>query len=172
MLQLPGAAILRVNVAMATASRRPDLRRRSIWKSPRSWEGGEKPGSWQCGPGQVSSIWRSSSQAYSSCQVTMANGTLPDDNIPLVRVVMAERCRLAGYLLTATLVSAPMCTALAQAPEGAQPSGACYQVIAGRAGSQPAGTILLNRCSGQTWMLIRTRQSVGDGIDGGQVAYR
>jgi hypothetical protein len=96
----------------------------------------------------------------------------PDDNRPLARVVMAGRCRLAGYLLTAALISAPMCTALAQSPEGAQPSGACYQVLAGRAGSRPAGTILLNRCSGQTWMLIQARQSVADGIDGGQVAYR
>ena len=99
-------------------------------------------------------------------------GSSASDQIPMGTINMADRCRLVGYLLTATLVSDPICGALAQAPEDAQPSGACYQVIAGRAGSQPAGTILLNRCSGQTWMLIRTHQSAGDGIDSGQVAYR
>ena len=34
----------------------------------------------------------------------------------------------------------------------------CFNVVAGPSEMQPAGAILVNRCSGQTWMLLRIYQ--------------
>jgi hypothetical protein len=70
---------------------------------------------------------------------------------------MAGHCRLVGYLLAATLVSNLVSGAIAQTPEVGEPTRACYEVIAGRVDSQSEGAILVNRCSGQTWILVRTR---------------
>jgi hypothetical protein len=69
---------------------------------------------------------------------------------------MGERSQFVGYLLAAALVSNLPFEAIAQALEASQPSGACYEIIAGREATRVEGAILLNRCSGQTWILTRT----------------
>jgi len=69
---------------------------------------------------------------------------------------MAGQCRFLGYLVAATFVAGLMSGALAQTPEVDQPSGACYEVMAGRVDTQTEGVILLNRCTGRTWILVRT----------------
>jgi len=43
------------------------------------------------------------------------------------------------------------------------PKGACFDIIAGNTDTQLAGTILLNRCSGQTWILVRNQRRTADG---------
>jgi hypothetical protein len=62
----------------------------------------------------------------------------------------------AGYLfafcfVALTLLGLPIEAARAQ--DG--PTGACFSIIAGRADTPEAGTFLLNRCSGQSWILMR-----------------
>jgi hypothetical protein len=66
-------------------------------------------------------------------------------------------------VLAATLVGSLTCGARAQTPEVAESRGACYKVVAARSEPQPEGAILLNRCSGQTWILIRPHgKATGD----------
>jgi hypothetical protein len=56
--------------------------------------------------------------------------------------------------------------AFAQAPEATPPHGACFDVVRSPT-DEAAGAILLNRCTGQTWLLVRTRRKHSD-----LVAYR
>jgi len=44
----------------------------------------------------------------------------------------------------------------AAAPAQAQTPGACFEVVAAQAGVQPA--ILVDKCSGKTWQLIKGRR--------------
>jgi hypothetical protein len=69
---------------------------------------------------------------------------------------MAGQCRFLENLIATTCVAGFMSGALAQTPEVDQPSGTCYEVIAGRVDSQTEGVILVNRCNGRTWILVRT----------------
>lgn len=87
-------------------------------------------------------------------------------------MIITRRHAFAACLLAGALAGAPTLRALAQAPEAMQPNGACFEVVATHAGTQPEGAILLNRCSGQTWMLVRTRQPSEKDGNGGQGAYR
>jgi hypothetical protein len=86
-------------------------------------------------------------------------------------MIMARRQAFAGCLLAVALAGAPTLRALAQAPEAIQPNGLCFEVVATYIGT-PDGAILLNRCGGQTWILVRTHQPIGKKGDCGQVAYR
>ena len=59
----------------------------------------------------------------------------------------AAQCLIASTLLLALAIGQ------ASAQERAQ-HGACFDVVAAPSETQPAGAILLNRCSGQTWILV------------------
>jgi hypothetical protein len=54
----------------------------------------------------------------------------------------------------------------AQAQDAPTPNGACFDV-ARPPGGEAAGAILVNRCTGRTWILVGGRKRHGD-----QVAYR
>ena len=47
-------------------------------------------------------------------------------------------------------------------PTSAQPSdsGPCFEVIAPRPNSQPRSPVLLDRCSGRTWLLVRNADGI------------
>ena len=61
------------------------------------------------------------------------------------------RCLIAGALIG---ISAGGACAQASAPEAA-----CFEVLVGPSETKPAGAILLNRCNGQTWLLVRTYEA-------------
>jgi len=54
----------------------------------------------------------------------------------------------------ATVALAALLVALV--PARAQTPGACFEVVAAQAGVQPA--ILIDKCSGRTWQLIKSRR--------------
>lgn len=82
---------------------------------------------------------------------------------------LLARCRRAGGLLAAALTGTFMVVvtgpaASAQGAEGTPPSGACFDIVRSDA---TVAAILLNRCTGQTWILVRRR-----GRHGNEFAYR
>jgi hypothetical protein len=63
---------------------------------------------------------------------------------------------------------------LALSADGAFAQGtqaACFEVFTGSSKTRFAGAILLNRCSGQTWILVRSYQPAPKGR-AGQPVYR
>jgi hypothetical protein len=60
------------------------------------------------------------------------------------------------YWLAAAFLGFAAGGALAQ---GSASPATCFDVLAGPSEAQPAGAILLNRCNGQTWILVRTYQA-------------
>jgi hypothetical protein len=66
-------------------------------------------------------------------------------------------------MITALLIELPAADASAQTAE-AQPH--CFDIITPRKTVQPDGSILLNRCTGQTWLLSRNVRR------GGALGYR
>src|SRR5262249_10646624 len=71
--------------------------------------------------------------------------------------------RFAVAAALASLVCEP---AAAQSPT----QGACFDIIRGSADGQAAGAFLLNRCNGQTWILMRSQR--GGANRGRTVTYR
>ncbi len=69
----------------------------------------------------------------------------------------------APHLIAVALMALPAEAALAQ---GSASQAACFEVLAGPSETQPAGAILLNPCSGQTWLLVRTSPSPARGGPG------
>src|ERR1700752_909047 len=73
-------------------------------------------------------------------------------------------CRAACFTITALLIELPAADASAQTAGG--PANLCFDIIGTRNTAQLEGTILLNRCTGQSWLLTR------NGSRGGVIAYR
>jgi hypothetical protein len=69
------------------------------------------------------------------------------------------------YLLAAMVFSLPPGAAVAQSVPS---QTGCFEIVAARSESHPSGSILLNRCSGQTWMLVQAYPSPA----GGTAVYR
>ena len=61
--------------------------------------------------------------------------------------------------------------ACAGAAAAQEQRGPCFDVVAGPAETRPIGAILLNRCSGQTWILVRTYRPAAKG-NPGQYVYQ
>jgi hypothetical protein len=61
--------------------------------------------------------------------------------------------------------------ALAATPAPNSPSGACFDVVANGPDAQANGPILLNRCTGATWLLVRTPIMESNGTDEGNFTY-
>jgi hypothetical protein len=79
----------------------------------------------------------------------------------------ATRRRVTGICCAAALTGVFIgAAATTQAQDVPTPSGACFDV-ARTPGGEPAGAILVNRCTGRTWILVGGRKRHGD-----QVAYR
>jgi hypothetical protein len=73
-------------------------------------------------------------------------------------------CRAACFMITALLIELPAADASAQTA-GAQ-ANLCFDIISTRNTAQLEGAILLNRCTGQSWLLTR------NGRRGRVIAYR
>ena len=71
--------------------------------------------------------------------------------------------RAAFLMIVALLIELPAADASAQTAE-VLPQ--CFDIITPRNTNQPEGSILLNRCSGQTWLLSRNSRR------GGVLGYR
>jgi hypothetical protein len=67
-------------------------------------------------------------------------------------IMTGRGCRAAFLMIATLLIELPAADASAQTAE-AQPH--CFDIITPRNTAQPDGSILLNRCTGQTWLLIR-----------------
>jgi hypothetical protein len=61
-------------------------------------------------------------------------------------------------------------TAVEAAPT-APPSGACFEVVANGPDALPNGPILVNRCTGATWLLVRTPLADQKGAATGSFTY-
>jgi hypothetical protein len=73
----------------------------------------------------------------------------------------------AGILVAASLAAlAPASAAFAQSSAPAAPSGACFEVVRSSNG-ETGGAILVNRCTGKTWILIASKSGDSD-----RVTYR
>jgi hypothetical protein len=62
---------------------------------------------------------------------------------------------LVGCLVALALIASPTKAARAQDTQ----AGACFNIIVGNADKPEAGAFLLNRCSGQSWILVRARSA-------------
>jgi hypothetical protein len=80
-----------------------------------------------------------------------------------VETMTGSGCRAACLMIAALLIELPAAGASAQTAE-TQPH--CFDIITPRYTAQPDGSILLNRCTGQTWLLSRI------GRRGGVLGYR
>src|ERR1700737_4325833 len=72
--------------------------------------------------------------------------------------------RHARYLIAVAIIGLSAGGAFAQ---GSASQSACFEILAGPSRTQPAGAILLNRCDGQTWILVRTYE-----VPMGSLVYR
>ena len=66
--------------------------------------------------------------------------------------------RWARFLISLTLISAPLGRATAQS-ETERPTVACFEVTLTQAKPSLTDAILLNRCNGETWLLVRTHKT-------------
>jgi hypothetical protein len=66
--------------------------------------------------------------------------------------------RWAGLLISLTLVSVPLGRAVAQS-EPERLAVACFEVTLTQTKPSLTDAILLNRCSGETWLLVRTHKT-------------
>jgi hypothetical protein len=78
-------------------------------------------------------------------------------------IVTGRGCRAAFLMIAALLIELPAADASAQTAEA---QAHCFDIITPRNTAQPDGSILLNRCSGQTWLLSRNARR------GGMLGYR
>lgn len=80
-----------------------------------------------------------------------------------MEIVTEVERRAALLLLAVFLVDLPVANASAQ-PVDAQAQ--CFDIISPRYAAQPSGSILLDRCTGQTWLLSK------NGKRGSGLGYR
>ena len=64
--------------------------------------------------------------------------------------------RLALIVLAASLVGAPSDGAFAQASGPKQAAGSCFEIILPQPQTQLTSPLLFDRCTGATWMLVRS----------------
>ena len=76
-----------------------------------------------------------------------------------VNVMTSSGCRAMCLLIVALLIESPADDASAQ-PADAQASF-CFNIITTRRTAQLDGAILLNQCTGQTWLLTRMARQGG-----------
>ncbi|MET0631482.1 MAG: hypothetical protein ABWY47_17660 [Xanthobacteraceae bacterium] len=72
----------------------------------------------------------------------------------------------APFRPTRLMIALALTGVFADAVSAQEQRGACFDVLAGPAEMKPAGAILLNRCNGQTWILVRTYQAPAKGSPG------
>jgi hypothetical protein len=80
-----------------------------------------------------------------------------------MEIVTGRGCRAAFLMIAALSIELPAAGASAQTDEA---QARCFDIITLRNTAQPDGSILLNRCTGQTWLLSRNARR------GGVLGYR
>jgi hypothetical protein len=78
--------------------------------------------------------------------------------------------RWVGLLIGLTLITAPLGRAMAQSESG-RPM-ACFEVTVTQARLSLTDVILLNRCSGETWLLVRAHKTDHLAPTTGSFVYR
>ena len=68
--------------------------------------------------------------------------------------------RYLRCLMVAVVISVPAGTAVAQ---NSQAQIGCFEIVPARTDAHPTAAILLNSCSGQTWILVRAYPSSARG---------
>jgi hypothetical protein len=69
-------------------------------------------------------------------------------------------------LFIALVSLCPAAPAFAQAPPAPAPASAlCWEVVAPQPGIAPAAALKLNKCTGETWLLVRMRLSQASAPD-------
>jgi hypothetical protein len=76
-----------------------------------------------------------------------------------VNVMTSSRYRAMCLLFAALLIESPADDASAQPADA--PASFCFKFITTRKTAQLEGAILLNQCTGQTWLLTRTARQGG-----------
>ena len=71
---------------------------------------------------------------------------------------MTSLHRWARFLISFTLISVPLDRTIAQA-ETERLAVACFEVTLAQTKPSLTGAMLLNRCSGETWLLVRTHKT-------------
>ena len=71
---------------------------------------------------------------------------------------MTSLHRWARFLISSTLISVPLDRTIAQS-ETERPAVACFEVTLAQTKPSLTGVMLLNRCSGETWLLVRTHKT-------------
>ena len=71
---------------------------------------------------------------------------------------MTSLHRWARFLISFTLVSVPLGRAIAQS-ETERPGVACFEVTTAQTKPSLTHVVLFNRCSGETWLLVRTHKT-------------
>jgi hypothetical protein len=66
--------------------------------------------------------------------------------------------RSASFLIGLMLIGVPLGPAIAQS-QTERPMGACFDVTPAQVKPSLTGVILLNRCNGGTWLLVRTHET-------------
>jgi len=66
--------------------------------------------------------------------------------------------RWPRFLISLTLISVPLDCTIAQS-ETERPAVACFEVTLAQTKPALADVLLLNRCSGETWLLVRTHKT-------------
>jgi hypothetical protein len=66
--------------------------------------------------------------------------------------------RAASLLIGLMLIGVPLNRASAQTLTE-RPTGACFDITPAQARPSLTGVILLNRCNGETWLLVRTHET-------------
>jgi hypothetical protein len=84
--------------------------------------------------------------------------------IRYVDIMIGWRCRAACLMIAALLNELLVIDASAQTAEAR--ASLCFDIINTRTAAQMEGSILLNRCTGQTWLLTRSARR------GGALSYR
>ena len=71
---------------------------------------------------------------------------------------MTSLHRWPRFLISLTLISVPLDRTIAQS-ETERPAVACFEVTLAQTKPSLTDVMLLNRCSGETWLLVRTHKT-------------
>jgi hypothetical protein len=86
-------------------------------------------------------------------------------------VVVSTFRLLACQILAFQILALGLATGAAIAQES-RPSGACFDFVSPQQGVTPGSVLKINRCTGESWMLTRTRLSEPKPNSPGTYAYR
>jgi hypothetical protein len=78
---------------------------------------------------------------------------------------------IMGLIILTAAVQAATPAPKTQAPLPASPAPACFDVVPNEGQGAPADAILVNRCTGETWILVRAPVPDANGEDSADFTY-